>query len=142
MNPEKKLTWVKAYNNIYILNAGKFVAKLDLLDTNVPIEYGGDKDYHGGSPYLHKKITIKFKRYVLSVRKNDNIEFVPICYFAIDTKNLDQISNNLEKQEQTKEYSLRERTSIDNKSWTLEGDPPSQEILDRSIEILRAMAFI
>lgn len=136
-----KINWVKAYNNIYILNTGKFVAKLDLLENDIQIEYDDDRFYHGSSQDIHKEIRINFKRYVLSVRKNDSIDFVPFSYFLIDTRNEDQITNKYEKEEQTKAYDVRLTLAIDNKLWTLNGDSPSQEIFERSIEILRAMAF-
>ncbi len=134
--------WVKAYNNIYILNAGNFVAKLDLLETMVPIEYGGDKVVHSGSDHIHKRFSVKFKRYVLSVRTQDNIDFAPVCYFFIDTRNEDEIVNKYEREEQAKAYTLRLIPSIDSKFWPVDGNSPGQEIFARSIEILKAMAYL
>lgn len=139
---DETLKWIKAYNNIYILNAGDFVAKLDLLETMVPIEYGGDKTVHSGSDHIHNQFAVKFKRYVLSVRKQDSIDFVPVCYFFIDTRNEDNIINKFEKDEQAQAYMLRLLPAIDSKFWPVEGNAPGREIFDRSIEILKAMAFI
>ncbi len=134
--------WIKAYNNIYILNAGKFVAKLELLENNVKIEYNENQFYHGNTPDDHKEVAIKFKRYVLGVRKCDSIEFVPFSYFLIDTRDDDKITNKYEKEEQTNAYNVRLSLAIDNKLWALNGNSPGQEIFDRSIEILKAMAFM
>ncbi len=139
---DDSLNWVKAYNNIYILNAGKFVAKLDLLEHNAQIEYGGDRAYHGDAHHTHKQIAVKFRRYVLSVRKRDDIDFVPICYFFVDTRDEDNLTNKYEKEEQAKAYDLRLISAVDNKFWALDGLSPSREIFDRSAEILKAMAFI
>ncbi len=139
---ENNLEWVKAYNNIYILDCGNFVAKLDLLEHDAVIKYDEDQFYHGVSQDAHKEISVKFKRYVLSVRKNDSIDFVPFSYFLVDTKNEDRVTNKYEKEEQTRAYNIRLVSAIDNKLWTLKGNSPSQEMFDRSIEVLKAMAFI
>ncbi len=140
--PENSLNWVKAYNHIYVLNAGKFVAKLDLLEHSAQIEYGGDRAYHGDAHHTQKKIEVKFRRYVLSVRKQDHIDFVPICYFIVDTRDEDKLTNKYELEEQARAYELRLISAVDNKFWTLDGRAPGKEIFDRSIEILKAMAFI
>ncbi|WP_128860034.1 hypothetical protein [Methanocella paludicola] len=118
------------------------MAKLDLLEHNAQIEYGGDRAYHGDAHHIHKQIAVKFRRYVLSVRKKDEIEYVPICYFFVDTRDEDKLTNKLEKEERAKAYDLRLISAVDNKFWTLEGLSPGQAIFDRSIEILKAMAFI
>lgn len=118
------------------------MAKLDLLEHNAQIEYGGDEEYHGDAHHAQKKITVKFRRYVLSVKKKDDIDYVPICYFLVDSRDEDQLVNKFERDEQAKAYELRLISAVDNILWVLDGRSPSKKIFDRSVEILRAMAFI
>lgn len=118
------------------------MAKLDLLQHNAQIEYGGDRAYHGDAHQSSKEILVKFRRYVLSVRRRDDIDFVPICYFLVDTRDEDKLSIKYEKEEQAKAYDLRLISAVDNKFWPLDGLSPGPEIFARSIEILKAMAFI
>lgn len=118
------------------------MAKLDLLEHNAQIEYGGDRAYHGDAHHTQKQIVVKFRRYVLSVRRRDDIDFVPICYFIVDTRGEDKLSNKYEQEEQAKAYDLRLISAVDNKFWQLDGLSPGPEIFARSIEILKAMAYL
>lgn len=71
------------------------------------------------------------RNYELSVRKKDDVEYKLIGSFRIT-------DGRTEKQL----YSKDEQYWIDNKEWTSDHYMPSQEIMQRSIEILKDMAYV
>jgi hypothetical protein len=81
-----------------------------------------------------KSILIKNKFFILN--RNLGISPVTIGYFVIDNRNEYVITDDYQKEALTRIYESMKQMSIDNKLWTISGDLPSEEILDKAYDIL------
>ena len=139
--------WVHAYNDIYCHNDGKFAAYLrkgtiELLKHPENELLGRDENF------------ITCYGFDLSVRPKDRLDTVSIGFFltGTDTQRFDinwtpaadkagdyfVLINDVDG---IVKYALFNDKCVDDKIWASDFSKPSREIMDRSLEILRAMGY-